>query len=307
MSSPTPLRVLVVSPDGADALAGTPELEAVVVDPGDPSTWPEQARAVVAGGRTPDELEPLLAGVQGIEVVQLLSAGVEGWVGRLPAGVDLVNARGAHGGATAEWAVAALLAVRRELPLFGEQQRRRTWAAATSPGLQGAHVVVVGAGDLGEQTRRRLDGFDARTTLVARSAREGVRAMADLPELLPTADAVVLVVPLTDETRGLVDAGFLAALPDGSVVVNAARGSVVDTAALLAEVASGRLRAALDVTDPEPLPSDHPLWTVPGVLLTPHVGGDTEGSGERAWRVAREQLLQLAGGERPANTVGQHY
>jgi phosphoglycerate dehydrogenase-like enzyme len=200
-----------------------------------------------------------------------------------------------------------LLALRRGIPGFVRQQDRRDWTEVGSPGLQGAHVLVVGAGDLGEQTRRRLDGFGSTVTLVARTGRDGVRGIDELPELLPDADAVVFVVPLTEATRGLVDAEFLSRMKDGAVLVNAARGPVVDTEALLAELQAGRLLAGLDVTDPEPLPVDHPLWEAPGLLLTPHVGGHTDGSDERAWAVAREQLLQLARGERPSNTVGEDY
>ncbi len=298
-----PLRVLVLSDEARSRLADEPSLDVVRIDLGDPGTYPSAARAVVAEDEGPEGLERLLAAVEGVEVVQLLSAGVERWAGKVPQGVSLVNARGAHGGSTAEWAVAALLAIRREIPAFVRQQDRGDWTEVGSRGLQGAHVVVLGAGDLGEQTRLRLAGFGCRTTVVARTAREGVRPVSDLPELLPTADAVVVVVPLTGRTRGLVDADFLAAMPDGAVLVNAARGQVVVTDALLAELSTGRLRAALDVTDPEPLPADHPLWSVPGVLITPHVGGHTDGSGDRAWAVARQQLLQLARGEHPTNTV----
>ncbi len=299
---PEPLTVMVTSATGARALADHPQLRVVHVDPDDPATHPDRADALVTHTESPEGVERLLA-VPGLRAVQLLSAGVEGWAGRTPDGVALVNARGAHGGSTAEWAVAALLAVRRELPRFVRQQVAATWQEVRSPGLAGAHVVVLGAGDLGQNVRRRLEGFEVRTTLVARSARDGVRAMDDLPELLPTADAVVLVLPLTESTRGLVDAALLAALPDGAAVVNAGRGALVDTAALLAELRSGRLLAALDVTDPEPLPSGHELWTAPGVLITPHVGGHTTGSGERAWAVARGQLLALARGEEPSNTI----
>ncbi len=288
-------------------LAHEPELDVVRVDADDPSTYPATAQAVVLEEESPDEVIRLLARIEGVAVVQILSAGVEKWSGVLPEGVSLVNARGAHGGSTAEWAVTALLAMRREIPTFVRQQQRREWTEQRSPGLQGAHVVIIGAGDLGEQTRRRLAGFGCRTTLVARTARDGIRPVSDLPELLPTADAVVVVIPLTAETRRLVDASFLAALPDHAVLVNAARGPVVDTDALVKELVSGRLRAALDVTDPEPLPRDHPLWTAPALLITPHVGGHTDGSDERAWAVATEQLLQLARGERPTNTVGPDY
>jgi phosphoglycerate dehydrogenase-like enzyme len=302
-----PATVVVFTQKAFDALSGLDELAPVLVSIGDRSTWPSEARAVVTAGESTEAVLDVVEAVHGIQVVQTLSAGVEAWLGRVPDGVSLVNARGAHGGSTAEWAVTVLLALRRGIPGFVRQQDRREWAEVGSPGLQGAHVLVVGAGDLGEQTRRRLDGFGCTVTLVARTARDGVRGVDELPDLLPAADAVVLVVPLTDATRGLVDADFLARMKDGAALVNAARGQVVDTDALLAELQAGRLVAGLDVTDPEPLPADHPLWEAPGLLLTPHVGGHTAGSSRRAWAVAREQLLMLARGERPTNTVGTEY
>lgn len=302
-----PTTVVVFTQEGLDTLSGLDELEPVLVDVTDRSTWPASARAVVTEGESSEAALDVVEAVDGVEVVQTRSAGVEEWLGRLPKGVQLVNARGAHGGSTAEWAVTVLLALRRGIPGFVRQQDRQDWTEVRSPGLQGAHVLVVGAGDLGEQTRRRLDNFGCTVTLVARTARADVRSIDELPHLLPEADAVVLVVPLTDGTRGLVDADFLARMKDGAVLVNAARGQVVDTDALLAELRSGRLFAGLDVTDPEPLPAGHPLWDAPGLLLTPHVGGHTAGSSERAWAVAREQLLMLARGERPTNTVGSEY
>lgn len=302
-----PMRVVVLSDEARTRLADVPGLDVVQVDIDDPTTYPSSARAVVAERESGDGLERLLDQVAGIDVVQVMSAGVERWAGSLPEGVSLVNARGAHGGSTAEWAVTVLLAVRREIAAFVQQQDRGEWAEQRSPGLQGAHVVILGAGDLGEQTRLRLSGFGCRVTMVARSAREEIKAVADLPDLLPTADAVIVVIPLTDETRGLVDAAFLAAMPDDAVLVNAARGSIVDTDALMRELSAGRLRAALDVTHPEPLPAGHPLWSAPGVLITPHVGGHTDGSDDRAWAVVSEQLQQLAAGERPTNTVDADY
>ena len=302
-----PMRVVVLSDEARTRLADVPGLDVVQVDIDDPTTYPSSARAVVAERESGEGLERLLDQVAGIDVVQVMSAGVERWAGSLPEGVSLVNARGAHGGSTAEWAVTVLLAVRREIAAFVQQQDRGEWAEQRSPGLQGAHVVILGAGDLGEQTRLRLSGFGCRVTMVARSARDEIKAIADLPDLLPTADAVIVVIPLTDETRGLVDAAFLAAMPDDAVLVNAARGPIVDTDALMSELSAGRLRAALDVTDPEPLPAGHPLWSAPGVLITPHVGGHTDGSDDRAWAVVSEQLQQLAAGKRPTNTVGADY
>ncbi len=211
---PTP--VVVFTQQGLDALSATDELDPVLVDAADRSTWPDSARAVVAAGESTDGVLDVVRGVPGVEVVQILAAGVEAWLGKLPEGVTLVNGRGAHGGSTAEWAVTVLLALRRGIPGFVRQQDRHEWTEVRSPGLQGAHVLVVGAGDLGEQTRRRLDGFGCTITLVARTARDGVRGVDELPDLLPDADAVVLVLPLTDATRGLVDAAFLARMKDGA-------------------------------------------------------------------------------------------
>jgi phosphoglycerate dehydrogenase-like enzyme len=161
----------------------------------------------------------------------------------------------------------------------------------------------VGAGDIGRRIGRMLEGFDAELTYVARTARDGVRSTDELPQLLPQADVVVLVVPVTEETRGMVDAGFLAAMADGALLVNAARGVVVDHDALLAELTSGRLRAALDVTDPEPLPAGHPLWSAPGLLLTPHVAGAVPDTNDRAAAVVADQLRRVLDGAPLENVV----
>ncbi|MGH3283045.1 MAG: NAD(P)-dependent oxidoreductase, partial [Trebonia sp.] len=149
-----------------------------------------------------------------------------------------------------------------------------------------------------------LAGWDVAVDRVARRARDGVRGIGDLPELLPIADIVVILVPVTAETRHLVDKDFLAQMKDGALLVNAARGVIVDTDALLEELTRGRLRAALDVTEPEPLPPGHPLWQAPGLLLTPHVGGGVHDVGERGYRVVAEQLARLAAGEPLRNAIG---
>jgi phosphoglycerate dehydrogenase-like enzyme len=141
---------------------------------------------------------------------------------------------------------------------------------------------------------------------VARTAREGVRSTDELPELLPHADVVIVIVPVTPETTGMVDAAFLAAMKDGALLVNAARGVVVDTEALLAELTSGRLRAALDVTDPEPLPEGHPLWSAPGLLLTPHVGGAVPETNARAAAAVTDQVARILAGEPLANVVDRY-
>jgi phosphoglycerate dehydrogenase-like enzyme len=248
----------------------------------------------------------LLEALPRLRLVQLLSAGAEQFAGRLPEGVLLCNARGAHTPATAEWAVTALLAAQRGIPEFVRRQDEGRWARSTQRSVVGARVLVVGAGDIGRAIGRMLAGFDAEVTYVARTARDGVRGTEELPQLLPQADVVVLIVPVTDATRGLADARFLAAMKDGALLVNAARGVVVDTDALLAELTSGRLRAALDVTDPEPLPEGHPLWSAPGVLITPHVAGDVPGTNERAAATVTAQLRRVLDGEPLANVVGAY-
>ena len=304
------LHVLVPSRavgDAAEALS--PRVRAHRVDPDDGPPAGDAALAQVwvprSGGATlPDN--GFLEGLPRLQLVQLLSAGAERFAGRLPDGVLLCNARGAHTPATAEWALAATLAAQRGIPFFVREQDAGRWSFGTHDSLVGARVLVVGAGDIGRAIGRMLAGFDVQLTYVARTAREGVRAMTDLPELLPHADVVILIVPVTPETTGMVDAAFLAAMPDGALLVNAARGVIVDTDALVAELSRGRLRAALDVTEPEPLPPEHPLWTAPGLLLTPHVGGAVPQTDARATAAVIEQLSRILDGEELANVVDRY-
>ena len=258
------------------------------------------AEVLVAEGGSVDEMVALMGELPQLRLVQTQGAGIEQWQGRLPDGVALSNGRGAHGGSTAEWALAGLLATYRQLVGFS---RTKTWDTHPTETLFGKKVLVIGAGDLADELKTRLDGCGASATLVGRTAREGIRAMDEVPELLGSHDAVVLMVPLTEATTGLVDAEFLSRMPERAVLVNAARGAVVDTDALLAELTSGRLRAVLDVTDPEPLPDGHPLWDAPNVLITPHVAGTTEGRDDRSWAVTRTQLGYVGRGEDPPNLM----
>ncbi|GAA2503041.1 2-hydroxyacid dehydrogenase [Winogradskya humida] len=253
-------------------------------------------------------LRGLVGELPDLRVIQLPSAGSDAWAGIVPAGVTLADARGAHDSATAEWVITAILASLRNFPAFQRAQHARQWAhdwLTPTRELRGRRVLIIGAGNIGTAVARRLEAFEVELTLVARTARPGtgVRGTAELPGLLPEADVVVLLTPLNDETRGLVDAGFLAALPDGALVVNAARGPVVDSKALYAELSSGRISAALDVTDPEPLPSQDPLWTLPNVLITPHSGAITEGLQDRVYRLAAAQARRHFAGEPLINQV----
>ncbi|NRQ35247.1 2-hydroxyacid dehydrogenase [Nonomuraea sp. NN258] len=299
-------RVIALVPErrGLAALSEVPGVEPLLYDVARPlPDGAAEAEVIVVPSRPVDEVLSVISWLPGLRLVQTLSAGTDQWTGRLPARVALSNARGAHGPAVAEWAVATLLAVYRELPAFGRSQADGRWRPRVTDTLCGKHVLVVGAGDLAENLRSRLEPFGARATMVGRSARDGVRALADLPSLLPEHDVVVVMVPLTEQTRWLVDKDFLARMKDGAILVNAARGPIVDTEALLAETGAGRLRAVLDVTDPEPLPDDHPLWHAPGVLITPHVAGDVPTADARAWEVAAAQIAMYARGRQPANLV----
>jgi phosphoglycerate dehydrogenase-like enzyme len=302
------LTVLVPDDDGVRALAEIAGVRPVRYTWGGP--MPAEAagaHVLIPGTHRAAERGGLLDRLPNLKLVQLLSAGAEDWAGTLPDGVLLSTCRGAHGGSTAEWVVAALLSLYRELGTFAQAQAARHWERHTTDTLQGKRVLIVGAGDLGNQLRRRLEPFDSTVTMVGVTARDGVRPVDDLPELLGTHEVVALMVPLTSRTRGMVDAGFLAAMPDGAVLVNAARGPVVHTDALLAELTSGRLRAALDVTDPEPLPPDHPLWTAPNLVLTPHVAGAAYGLQRRSYAVAAAEIARYAGGELPHNLVHGEY
>jgi phosphoglycerate dehydrogenase-like enzyme len=234
-----------------------------------------------------------------LRVVQALSAGTDWIESRVPAWATLCNARGARDASVAEWVVGALLG-----DAYGqlEAARARRWSDAQPRELQGATVLIVGFGSIGRAVRRRLEPFGVTVIGVARHARDGVHAAGELPELVEHADAVVVLAPLTPQTKGMFDAALLARMRDGALLINAGRGAVVDTGALVAELESRRLRAVLDVVDPEPLPDDHPLWET-ALAITPHNAGDTAAADERAARFGAEQLARFARGEPLLNVV----
>jgi phosphoglycerate dehydrogenase-like enzyme len=252
------------------------------------------------------EIAPRL---EGLRIVQTLSAGVDHIVDRIPAGVTLCNASGVHDIAVAEWVVLAILASNRRLPQLIEAQLSHSWSKDDARGtdLDGARVLILGHGSIGRAVEARLLPFGVDVVRVAGHEREGVHRLADLPLLLPTVDILVVLLPLTAATRGLVGADLLRRLKAGALVVNGSRGAVIDTAALMEALAAGRVRAALDVTDPEPLPDGHPLWSMPDVIITPHVAGDVAAEEDRAWGLVTEQLRRLARGEPLHNVVVDGY
>lgn len=240
---------------------------------------------------------------QPITVVQSQTLGYDGVIDHLPAGMSFCNAIDVHEGSTAELALGLVIASLRGIDDAVRNADRGLWAHRRTPGLAGKRVVLVGVGGVGTEVIRRIEPFGVTLDLVARTPRAGVHGVGELPSLLPGADVVIIAVPLHDQTRALVDDRFLASMKDGALLVSVSRGEIVDTDALLRELEAGRLRAALDVTDPEPLPHGHALWSAPGVLITPHVGGDTDAMDGRVDRVILEQIRRLQRGEAPHSLV----
>ncbi len=243
-----------------------------------------------------------------LRYVQLPSAGYEHARPHLPPGVVLCNGRGVHDAGTAELALALTLAAQRDLPRAVRAMDEGRWDAPFGPSLADRRVLVVGQGSVGRAVVARFRPFEVDLVRVARTARDDadghVHGVDELVDLLPHADVVVLAIPLSRTSYHLLDAAALARLKDGALVVNVARGKVVDTDALLAELTAGRLRAALDVTDPEPLPPGHPLWHAPNVLVTAHQGGNTDATHPRIAALVRRQIEALLAGREPDNVVG---
>ncbi|GGR44341.1 2-hydroxyacid dehydrogenase [Nocardioides luteus] len=246
----------------------------------------------------------LLPRMPALRAVQSLSAGVEKVLPLIGPNVTLCNGRGLHDASAAEHGLGLILAAQRELPRWVRDQDAGRWAPEHTRSLADSRVVLVGYGSIGAALEQRLLACEAEVVRVASKADPGraVHGVDELPSLLPTADIVVLTLPETPGTIGLVGAETLALLPDDALVVNIGRGRTLDTEALLAELTTGRLRAALDVVDPEPLPSDHPLWTS-GAIVTPHVGGGAATFYPRAERLVAEQLRRFADGRPLLNVV----
>jgi len=277
------------------------EIHAIPADGSLPSGIPD-AEIVIPPVRSRAVLERL-AHMPGLAVVQSASAGtdwLEPWV---PAGVTLCNARGTRDTAVAEWVLAAILSMEKRLSSFVQAQAERRWRAAMLDELCCKRALIVGYGSIGQRVASMLEAFQVEVQAVAATARGEVHGVERLPELLALADIVVLLVPLTEQTRGLFDERMLARMPAGSLLVNASRGAVLDTDALLAHLLAGRLRAALDVTDPEPLPEQHPLWSAPGVMITPHIAGDSPQAEERVYRLIGDQIRRYVRHEPLLNVV----
>jgi len=293
---------------GTDAIGELPANVTLGVIPrdGEVPAQIDEAEFLVpsAGDRRLAERLPRMAALR---VIQTLSAGVDRLLAFVPPGVTLCDARGTRDVAVSEWVLAAILASQKKLQQACEDQRRHLWRWGQTDELAGSTVMILGYGSIGAAVEARLTPFEVEVIRVARHARPGVHPVGELDTLLPEADVVVVLLPLTPETAGLLDADALSLLPDGALLVNAARGTILDTDALLDLLAAGRIRAALDVTDPEPLPDDHPLWQAPGVLITPHLAGDTAAAERRAFALVGEQVRRYVAGEQLVNVVEGGY
>ena len=308
------LAVSVPTQEIADALGDLGEgVRVVVWDPSEEDAPPEYADEIAlvciphySGGGL---LYGRIASLPRVRVIQIPSAGYEHALPFVPEGVALANARGVHDTRTAEFALALALASQRLLDRFIRAQDRGEWAPEWfTPSLADRRALVVGYGSIGSAIGARLRAMEVEVRGVARSARTApdgtaVHATSDLPSLLPDAEIVFLVTPHDATTDKIADAAFFAAMPDGALFVNVGRGGCADTDALVAECASGRLRAALDVIDPEPLPAGHPAWTTPGMIIAPHVGGAAVLTDRRYVALVRAQVAALAAGTAPLNVV----
>ncbi len=249
----------------------------------------------------------LLSGMPRLRVVQTLSAGVDWVLPALPAGVTLCDASGTRDGAVAEWVLAAILASMKHLGEARDSQRAHEWQWQEPGELAGKTVMILGYGSIGMAVEARLAPFEVEIVRVARHVRPGVHSVDELTSLLGLADIVIVLLPLTPATEGLLDRKLLRCLRSGALLVNAARGPILDTDALVELLLAGNLRAALDVTDPEPLPADHPLWGAPGTLITPHFAGDTRGAERRAFALVGQQVRRYMRGESLVNVVEGGY
>lgn len=266
--------------------------------------------------------EPMFPHLHGVKVVQSLLAGVDWILPWLPKDILLCDGQGLHNKPVAEWIVGAILGTLKRFPEYRDRQHEQFWdgqlVGGKFPGgeknepppyrilgdeLEGKKVLIVGYGGIGAEVERFLKPFDVEFMRIARTAKPGVAAISDLADFLPDADIVVLLVPLTDQTRGLMNAAMLGRMKPGSMLVNAARGPVVDTEALVRQLHARRIHAVLDVMDPEPLPKGHSLWSAPNCFITPHVAGSVAKISVRGYTFVAEQAKRYLAGEPLLNQV----
>ena len=247
-------------------------------------------------------LEPI-SKMTSLHVIQSPNAGVDDVLAILPKGVTLCNAQGVHDASTAELAIGLTISARRGFATFMSNQHKGIWEHARRNALADARVGIIGMGSIGSLIARQLEAFDVEVIGFSRTGRNSSKSMADFDELLPTLDVVILILPLTQESHHLMNRSRIESMKSGATLVNVARGAVLDTDALIDALNEGRITAGLDVTDPEPLPQGHPLWSAPNVIITPHVGGDSSAFNPRVRALIESQLQRYATGQPLLNIV----
>ncbi len=247
-------------------------------------------------------LEPVRE-MSNLKILQVPNAGYESAIPYMREGMILCNAKGVHNASTAELAVGMAIAMKRGFPDFMHEQREGRWSHERMGSLNDSNIGIIGAGSIGQTLVSYLTPYEVDITTFSRSGSNGSARMDQLDSLLPTFDILFLILPLNDESENLFDARRLALLKDGAILVNVARGKIIDTAALVSELNSGRISAALDVTEPEPLPAGHPLWSARNLMITPHVGGDSAAFEKRGKRFIESQLIRVAAGVEPLNII----
>ena len=246
-----------------------------------------------------------IASMGSLQVIQSPNAGVDDVIPLRPKGVVLCNAAGVHDASTAELAVGLAIASRRGFNSFAQYQSKGVWLHTSNATLTDSKVAIIGHGNIGKTIAQMLGGFEVEVTSFSRSGRDGALTMENFDRLLPTFDVIILIVPLNDQTRHFMNAQRLSAMKDGASLINVARGAIIDTDALVAELNSGRISCALDVTDPEPLPAGHPVWNTPNTIITPHVGGDSKAFEPRGRALVEAQLARFAAGQPLINVVAE--
>lgn len=249
-----------------------------------------------------ETLEPVRA-MNNLQILQLPNAGYESAIAYMREGITLCNARGVHNASTAELAVGMAIAMKRGFPDFIRAQDKNQWSHERMGSLSDSRIGIIGAGSIGQTLISYLKPFEVEITSFSRSGRNGSLAISELDRLIPSFDLIFLILPLNKDSQHLFDARRLALMKDHAILINVARGKIIDTNALVAELSTGRIGAALDVTDPEPLPADHPLWRLKNVIITPHVGGDSTAFESRGRKLIEEQLRRIASGTELLNVI----
>jgi phosphoglycerate dehydrogenase-like enzyme len=252
------------------------------------------------GGLKTIEIIPRM---KNLKVVHYNQAGYEDILPHIPQGVILCNGTGVHDVSTSELAIGLTIASRRGFAEFMDNQKQGVWKRTRKPALADSHVGIVGYGHIGKRIGSLLEMFETKVTAFTRSGSDGSIKIAEFDDYLPKLDVIILILPLTAESKNFMSAERIKKMKDGATLINVARGAIVDTDALVAELNTGRITAGLDVTDPEPLPAGHPLWSAPNLIISPHVGGDSGAFVPRARKMVQEQLARIAKNEPLVNQI----